>query len=352
LKLRKRETELLMVGSILPDKWGNFPHHVGKELEIIKSILKARLQFLEKDDECFSNLGVALHYIQDMWTLRPRVRDKHTEWETLINTSPYYTYSELKHYITEVGIPTKAIKKYLKLLETIEGGVENFNAVRSNLVKGFTAKVLGFALIRRPTTWSTPIIDLNFALRISFEVAESVIMSPSKVSKIILEDLNKQKEELSRKLESFPYSYFKKHWSYRNLVEVLKRHRLPYIYLPVKYRVAVKKKGLMSIYYRINLTDDAYLDLSSEIIASYVAEFLRSKREITRNQLLRLKVPSEQDIMTILSEYEQDKKRLTEIMKYIQEEGKNDLWIRIDLLQKLIIDSWKIANEIRRTVRK
>jgi hypothetical protein len=78
-KTEKREVDLLINGSINPDSWANFPHHSGKDDEIAENILSARRLFLKGDDECFYRLGIALHYIADRWTLRPRMAEKHTE---------------------------------------------------------------------------------------------------------------------------------------------------------------------------------------------------------------------------------------------------------------------------------
>lgn len=80
LKLGETETGILAAGSIYPDEWENFPQHKGKGKEIIQNIIDSKIQFMEGDDECYHKLGVALHYIQDRWTLSPRLRDKHTKW--------------------------------------------------------------------------------------------------------------------------------------------------------------------------------------------------------------------------------------------------------------------------------
>jgi len=76
---KKRDVNLLVSGSINPDSWCNFPHHCGKEQEISENIPMARRLFLLGDDECYHRLGIALHFIADKWSLRPRMKDKHTE---------------------------------------------------------------------------------------------------------------------------------------------------------------------------------------------------------------------------------------------------------------------------------
>jgi len=89
LALSEKQTNLLISGSINPDAWVNFPHHFGKNAEILSTIISARKQFLSNDDKCYAELGNALHYIEDRWALRPRIADKHTEWEVKIDKHPY-----------------------------------------------------------------------------------------------------------------------------------------------------------------------------------------------------------------------------------------------------------------------
>ena len=81
LKLNEREKALLITGSVSPDNWEDFPHHHGKESEITRNIINSRILFLKHDDEYAHCLGVALHYLQDRWTLSPRIKDKHTPYE-------------------------------------------------------------------------------------------------------------------------------------------------------------------------------------------------------------------------------------------------------------------------------
>jgi len=225
LNLGNREAGLLEVGSINPDSWANFPHHHGKEGEIVQNILEARKLFLQDDDECYHRLGIALHYIQDKWTLRPRTCDKHTAWEVAINSTQILDNSKLKETIKNILLPTKAEQAYLDFLEKIGEGVFNiadedcrdielfelFEASDGGLivfksgmgkyrelkeeekiyylliksptyapsykqvhVKGLGKKVIHYALQDRPTTWSGPILDLNFAYRVCLEITRNV----------------------------------------------------------------------------------------------------------------------------------------------------------------------------------
>jgi hypothetical protein len=72
-QLSSRYTKLFEKGSEEPDNWGDWPHHRGKESEIVVRILSSRKKVLERDNECFYDLGIASHYIQDAWT-RARIK--------------------------------------------------------------------------------------------------------------------------------------------------------------------------------------------------------------------------------------------------------------------------------------
>lgn len=186
LNLGEREAGLLEAGSVNPDSWADFPHHYGKELEIMRNILDARRLFLQGDDECYFKLGIALHYIEDRWTLRPRMKDKHTRWEMTIETCPILNDSELMKLIKQAPLPTKAEQAYLDFLEKVNKGAECMTTAEclttirtgagfsSDYIRGSGSKVITYALQERPTTWSNPIFDLNFSYRICLEVARNV----------------------------------------------------------------------------------------------------------------------------------------------------------------------------------
>ena len=125
LKLSKRESDLLEIGSIHPDSWADFPHHKGKEKEIAENILIARKFYLQNDDEYFFRLGVVLHYIADSWTLRPRISEKHTEWEKQIEKAPILDDSQLEEAIKNLTMPSKEVETYLTLLPILKGLVQN-----------------------------------------------------------------------------------------------------------------------------------------------------------------------------------------------------------------------------------
>lgn len=139
----KRKIGLLVNGSNQPDSWAHFPHHFGKEREIVDNILQARRLYLESDDECFHRLGIALHYIADKWTLRPRLADKHTKWERIIDKAPIVDDSKLKEVISESSIPTKTVERFTGFIDVVKGGPSKFYGLLTSPVLGFT--YAGFA---------------------------------------------------------------------------------------------------------------------------------------------------------------------------------------------------------------
>jgi hypothetical protein len=207
LKLGKREAGLLEAGSVNPDIWENFPHHEKRGLDIIENLIRARILFLRNDDECYHLLGVALHYIQDRWTLRPRLKDKHTLWEMSIHLADILDDSKFEGEMKSIILPIKAVEAYLTFLQKLRGG---FEEIEEREVEGITfhwtsGNVVFLALLNRPTTWSNPIIDLNFAYRISREVACLVLEIPTERSMLDkLRELNVIKSRVS----GFPKTYF------------------------------------------------------------------------------------------------------------------------------------------------
>lgn len=240
LGLSERQTAQLKTGSTLPDLQANFPHHFGKELEIVKGIGKSRRLFLKGDDECYSILGSSLHYVQDRWTLRPRTADMHTQWEYEIGKSSFLPLRSLVLAFQSVtgnrkngdqaeqdqtignvrqillGMPTKDLNSYAKLAQLLQqieanglkkwfdgafihalrlppnspegepqvwASKDQWRTMLAHIYRGTAASVLNLALAERPTKWSSPILDLNFSYAISLEIARSVLLAKAQGKK-------------------------------------------------------------------------------------------------------------------------------------------------------------------------
>jgi hypothetical protein len=227
LNLTEREARLLEAGSVAPDQWENFPHHSEKETSIARRILEARRRFVHSDDECYHDLGIALHYIEDKWTTRLRPMDKHGQWEASINEQLIIDDRAFREEIGRTILPTKVEQNYLKLLddmaENIAAAVLDWRNIRApthrprwtrkmrvgysrggsyysavararrrssddsqigEIVKPtvvpcgtteYGTRVINYALQDRPTAWSSPAIDLNFAYRVCLRVARTTL---------------------------------------------------------------------------------------------------------------------------------------------------------------------------------
>ena len=146
---------------------------------MLQNIFNARIKFLNKDDECFSDLGTALHYLQDQWTLRPRTADKHTAYEYSIEKEIFLDDTpQLVNLIKSLAIPQKAIDAYLGLLQELNTTFNPSNIAEVKKHYHIPYTVIELTRLPRPTTWSTPILDLNFAYRFSLVIASLVLLRP------------------------------------------------------------------------------------------------------------------------------------------------------------------------------
>jgi hypothetical protein len=189
----KHEIALFVKGSIKPDSWKDFPHHENKQDEIRYHLIRARAEFIEKDDSWLEHLGIALHYVQDMWTLHPRLEDKHTEWENQINDAQIMEKDKFEDYLQKVAIPTRGTTQYLSLLNEINNQKFTNNALD---------EILTFSCKGRPEDaitygWSDPVIDLNFSYKLSLMLAGCII-DPSAVNK--RKKLEKEHEVMEKQL--------------------------------------------------------------------------------------------------------------------------------------------------------
>jgi hypothetical protein len=214
MRLNEREASILEVGSAAPDEWDNFPHHKLKNMAIFNKIIESRLLFLKGDDECFNNMGIAFHYIQDRWTLAPRLKDKHTPWEIKVDSATFLDDEKLETDIKSVLMPTKAEVAYLYLLRKVNKGVEGLSLEDLKLdeelsLEGLSKKVITYSLLGRPASWSSPSIDLNFAYRICREICRLIVLpSNPQIDEAINEFHHFQsKQSIILKIEKFPKPY-------------------------------------------------------------------------------------------------------------------------------------------------
>ena len=162
----------LKEGSIIPDKWRDYPHHHGKSGTIQRYILDARRFFLAGDlaNACF-NLGVALHYVQDSYTSLSSRSKHHSSWEQQIEDS--FFVNNLEECVTRAfrDRPDRR-EEYTARARLLSDNVEG------------KEKTLRLAAMPAPGLtfsghhiYGRPYVDLNFALKASFLIAKSVLGS-------------------------------------------------------------------------------------------------------------------------------------------------------------------------------
>ncbi len=110
LQLPKSATQLLIEGSVGPDSHANFPHATGKNGIILQKIGKARTFFLENYDECYGELGNALHYIQDKW-----VSEQTKDEESVV----FLDDEIFQRSVAKLSTAKQAMKDYLRIANSL-----------------------------------------------------------------------------------------------------------------------------------------------------------------------------------------------------------------------------------------
>lgn len=166
------EAAQLREGSILPDKWGDYPHHHGKGDNIEANILRARESFLSGNirKTCY-HLGVALHYVQDSYTSLSSRSAHHERWEQQIQEA--YANEDL------IGLISSAFRND-------PANLSEYSGIAEMMSHGLNGKPDTISFATRPgpglsfwgnRTWGKPYVDFNFALRASILIAKSVFSS-------------------------------------------------------------------------------------------------------------------------------------------------------------------------------
>lgn len=120
LNLTKEQIKLLEHGSVLPDyELGDehsYPHHKDSE-HVVKFLIRARQSFLKNDDECFLQLGIVFHYIQDVWISKSGASPMHSKWEEKINKATLLSDPEFERLLSEAPLPNTTKRGYLIVLK-------------------------------------------------------------------------------------------------------------------------------------------------------------------------------------------------------------------------------------------
>lgn len=192
LHLDKRSKDLLTRGSLAPDILRDHPHHTGNEYNIISHLANAVRYFQEGNDECYVELGKAMHCIQDRWVSRREPLHVHSGWEQRINESPILNYKALIQHIKTCPFPLGVKEYYEKLVVKISLGVGAVSLfeydtlhpqIKHHMNSETFVKISYFALAwSHPKSasgepYSTPIIDLNIAYMICLQIARCILSS-------------------------------------------------------------------------------------------------------------------------------------------------------------------------------
>ena len=159
----------LINGVISPDNEDERNHYVGREQTAIDYLLRARKKRLEYDTpSCFFNLGVAFHYIQDMWTgIGPDYED-HRLYLDLINRCEILDVHE-------------SLERYYPVRR--KRVLDQFRALEKRLGKPIESEseLKDLVMMRRPYE-SSAFLDLNLSFRVCYRLAEMVLKTMYNVS--------------------------------------------------------------------------------------------------------------------------------------------------------------------------
>ena len=159
----------LINGVISPDNEDEKNHYSGREQTAVDYLIRAREKRLKYDTAgCFFQLGVAFHYIQDMWTGIGPDYDDHRLYLDLINRCNILDIHEsLERYY-----PVKrqrVLDQFRSLEKRLDKPVESVEEMKE------------LVLMRRPYE-NSAFLDLNLSFRVCYRVAEMVLKTMFNVS--------------------------------------------------------------------------------------------------------------------------------------------------------------------------
>ncbi len=159
----------LVNGVISPDNEDTRSHYVGREQTALDYVGRARERRLAYDTAgCFFQLGVAFHYIQDMWTGVGPDCEGHEVYLDLINRCELLDVHESLERYYPVG-RRRVLDQFRGLEKRLSKPVES------------EAELRELVLMRRPFEGSA-FLDLNLSFRVCYRVAEMVLRTMLNVS--------------------------------------------------------------------------------------------------------------------------------------------------------------------------
>ncbi len=161
LHFSKYEKDLVN-GIISPDNEDEKTHYVGREQTALDYVKHARERRLAYDTGgCFFQLGVAFHYIQDMWTGVGPDTEGHGAYLDLINRCDILDVHESLERYYPVG-RMRVLSQFRALEKRLSKPVQSM------------AELKELILMKRPYE-SSAFLDLNLSFRVCYRVAEMVL---------------------------------------------------------------------------------------------------------------------------------------------------------------------------------
>ena len=152
----------LINGVISPDNEDDKNHYVNRNQTALDYLRRARDKRLQYDmPGSFFQLGVAFHYIQDMWTGLGPDSDDHIQYLELIDRCDILDIHE-------------SLEKYYPVRR--KRVLNQFRVLEKKLSKPIESEeeLKELVLMRRPNE-NSAFLDLNFSFRICYRVAEMVL---------------------------------------------------------------------------------------------------------------------------------------------------------------------------------
>jgi len=134
--------------------------------------------------------------------------------------------------------------------------------------------------------------------------------------------LNQIKKENQERIKNFPASYLNNSWVFGQLANMVKAQNL------LQPAYSISEKHLRTDYkqrdldgretFRIILATNEFLDFPSEEVASYVLEVLKTMKNVTKRELLELKIPPNEHRRNLMIQYRKDNEQIVECQKVVQ----------------------------------
>lgn len=152
------------------------------------------------------------------------------------------------------------------------------------------------------------------------EMQEQIV---NKVEEII--SFKRELLSLKYKIVHFPNPYLENDWIFDNLMNQTKTQSLSKSLYAIS-DTFLKTHYLKDLYgketFRINLASGEYVDFSSEEVASYILDVLKTIKRITKRELLELKIPQQPHLKNLLNQYRKDKEQIVKNEKAVEESEK------------------------------